>query len=210
MRPRLNIYASGSDTGGGSGFEKLFLNSQNDILKADIVAVISNHEYGGVRARAEKLGVHFIHLPKPWTAERYHEIQQRTKADFTALSGWLKPVSGLDPKTTFNIHPGPLPTFGGKGLYGHHVHEAVLAAYHRGEITHSAVSMHFVTERYDEGPVFFELQIEINPADTAKTLGERVNRQEHIWQSKITNKVLQGEIHWDGKNPNSLVGAIKL
>ncbi len=121
-----------------------------------------------------------------------------------ALSGWLKLVTGLDPKKTFNIHPAPLPRFGGPGMYGHYVHEAVMEAYHRGEITHSAVSMHFVTEKYDEGPVFFQKTVEILPNDTAEILAQRVNIVEHQFQPIVTNAVLQGKIGWDGKDPKSL------
>ena len=119
-------------------------------------------------------------------------------------SGWLKPVRGLDTKTTFNIHPGPLPEFGGTGMYGHHVHAAVLEAFHRGRLTHSAVCMHFVTSRYDEGPVFFRHPVPILENDTLETLGQRVNEAEHKFQPMITDLIVRGEISWDGKNPDSL------
>jgi phosphoribosylglycinamide formyltransferase-1 len=120
---------------------------------AEIIGVVSHIEHGGVRERADRLGIPFIYFPAPHTAERYQEIVK--DADFIALSGWMRLVAGLDPRVTFNIHPGPLPEFGGKGLYGNFVHEAVLKAYREGRITSSAVSMHFVTPEFDEGPVFF-------------------------------------------------------
>jgi phosphoribosylglycinamide formyltransferase-1 len=210
MEPNLLIFASGTKTGGGSGFEKLVEARNAGILKANLVGVVSNHENGGVAERAKRLGVPFIHFAGPFTAEEYQRIVSESGADFVALSGWLKLVSGLDPRTTFNIHPGPLPLFGGAGMYGHHVHEAVMRAYQNGEVTHSAVSMHFVTERYDEGPLFFEAGVEILPTDTASTLGQRVNAKEHEWQAKITNKVIHGEIGWDGEHPDSLFGSIKI
>jgi folate-dependent phosphoribosylglycinamide formyltransferase PurN len=209
MQPRLLVFASGGEkeTEGGSGFENLVLSAKEDInLHADIVGVVSNHEHGGVRTRAEKLGVDFYYFPKPWTAERYRGFVLRLGASFVALSGWLKLVQGLDPRTMFNIHPGPLPLTA--GMYGHHVHEAVIEAYRRGEITHSAVTMHFVTEEYDKGPVFFTVPIEILPEDTAESLGKRVNAKEHEWQPVMTNKVLSGETKWDGKNPSTLFGAM--
>lgn len=203
-KPRLLVFASGSATGGGSGFEKLVVASREGVLDADIVAVVSNYLRGGIRERASRLGISFIHFPGPWTEVEYKEIKARIGFDFAALSGWLKLVKGLDPKITFNIHPGPLPDFGGPRMYGHYVHEAVLKAYRDGVITHSAVSMHFVTEEYDRGPVFFRKPVEIKPEDTAGEIGNRVNAQEHIWQPRITNLVVRGEISWDGKNPNSL------
>jgi hypothetical protein len=119
-------------------------------------------------------------------------------------------VKGLDlktkfnSKTVFNIHPGPLPEFGGKGMYGHHVHEAVLAAFKRGEIEQSAVSMHFVTEDYDRGPTFLNLPVKIKKDDTAEDLGLRVNLFEHLYQPMITSMVVNGLISWDGVNPDSL------
>lgn len=202
--PRLVIFASGSATGGGSGFEKLVEASRSDILRAKIVAVISNHGNGGVRERADRLSVPFVYFAAPWTADRYREIMRNLTPDFIALSGWLKLVSGLDPRITFNIHPGPLPDFGGSGMYGHHVHEAVLQAYRAGKITHSAVSMHFVTEEYDRGPVFFRLPVEILPTDTPDDIATRVNKAEHEWQARITDHVVSGRIVWDGKDPRSL------
>jgi len=202
--PRLVIFASGSATGGGSGFEKLVEASRRDVLRAKIVAVISNHGNGGVRERADRLGVPFVHFAAPWTADRYRELIRELAPDFIALSGWLKLAAGLDPRITFNIHPGPLPDFGGPGMYGHHVHEAIMQAYRAGKITHSAVSMHFVTEEYDRGPVFFRLPVEILPTDTPDDIGARVNKAEHEWQARITDHVVNGRIGWDGKDPRSL------
>lgn len=197
--PKLLIFASGSKTGGGSGFENMI--RQQEVVGADFVGVVSNHEHGGVRERADRLGIPFIHFPGPWTAEAYQEVVRRSGADFVALSGWLKLVAGLNPRTTFNIHPGPLPRFGGDGMYGHHVHEAVI----KSGASHSAVSMHFVTPEYDEGPLFFSFPVPVLLGDTAETLGARVNAAEHSWQPFITRLVIQGDIRWDGKSKESLV-----
>lgn len=205
-KKKIIIFASGTKDGGGSGFENLVNATKKGILNAEILAVVSNHENGGVRERTDRLGIKFIHFIEPRTAERYQEIAKG--ANLVCLSGWLKLVTGLDSQKTINIHPGPLPRFGGAGMYGHHVHEAVMEAYKAGEITHSAVSMHFVTEKYDEGPLFFSQSVPILPDDTAESLAKRVNEAEHKWQPIITQKVLSGEISWDGKNPNSLKGQI--
>jgi len=201
---KLLIFASGSKDGGGSGFQELVENSRTGVLNAQIVAVVSNRESGGVKQKADKLGVPFIYFPEPWDQESYRKIVLLAGADFISLSGWLKRTIGLDTATTINIHPGLLPRFGGKGMYGHHVHEAVIEAYRKGEVKESAVSMHFVTEKYDEGPIFFKYPVLIRRNDTAETLGERVNKIEHGWQSYITNLVINGKISWDGKDPKSL------
>ena len=201
-KPKIIIFSSGTKTGGGSGFENMVNAIRSGILNADITAVVSNHENGGVREKADRLGIKFIYFPAPWSKENYQELTR--DVDLVCLSGWLKLVTGLDPKKTINIHPGPLPKFGGAGMYGHFVHEAVMEAFKKGEVTHSAVSMHFVTEKYDEGPLFFSQPVEIFPDDTPETLAKRVNEAEHKWQPIVTEKVLTGEISWDGENPDSL------
>jgi phosphoribosylglycinamide formyltransferase-1 len=115
------------------------------------------------------------------------------------LSGWLKLIAGLDPAQTINIHPGPLPRFGGPKLYGHYVHEAVMAAYQRGEITHSAVTMHFVDAVYDRGPILCALPVPIEPGDTPETLAAKVNRAEQEWQPRVLNYVVHGQVRLVGQ-----------
>ncbi len=210
MKPKLLILASGTATGGGSGFTNLLKSAKKGTLNADIIGVVSNHQNGGVRLQAHTNDVSFFHFPGPWTAEEYQRIARESGADFFALSGWLKLVTGLDvgttfnPKTVFNIHPGPLPEFGGPGLYGIKVHQAVIKAFEERRIEHSAVSMHFVTGEYDRGPVFLDHHVTIDHLDTPETLQRRVNGVEHQVQPHITNLVVKGEITWDGVNPYSL------
>jgi phosphoribosylglycinamide formyltransferase-1 len=203
-KPKLIVFASGSKNGGGSGFQELVENSLSGILQAVIIAVVSNYKKGGVRQRAEKFNIPFIRFPGTRTAEEYQRIIKNTGAEWIALSGWLKLAKGLDPCKTINIHPGPLPKFGGQGMYGHYVHEAVINAYQAGEIKFSAVTMHFVTDEYDRGPVFFQYPVIIRDDDTAESLAARVNKIEHSWQSFITNLVVTQQISWDGKNHESL------
>jgi len=201
----IMVFASGSASGGGSGLEQLIRNSQTGILKAKISAVVSNHAYGGVRKVAKRSDVEFVHFTGPWEADDYQKIVSQYEPDLIALSGWLKLTRGLDPKKTINIHPGPLPYFGGKGMHGHHVHEAIIKAYLDGKILFSAVSMHYVIDRYDEGPIIFSYPVYIGPDYDADKIASEVNKIEHSWQSYITNLVLEGKIYWDGKDPKSLV-----
>jgi phosphoribosylglycinamide formyltransferase-1 len=195
-KPRILVFASGTKTWGGSGFQTMVEATRKNppILNAVIVAVVSNHKNGGVREKANRLEVPFHHWPGPFVAAGYKAYWDFFDPDYVMLSGWLKLVAGLDPARTINIHPGPLPEFGGDGMHGHHVHEAVMAAYRRGEITHSAVTMHFVDEVYDRGPVFFRYPILIMPDDTPETLASRVNREEHRWQSVALDYVVSGQV----------------
>lgn len=203
-KPKILVFASGTKDGGGSGFENLVEKTRTNNLNMEIIGVVSNHENGGVKRIAEMLGVPF-HLFREISAENYRQIVQETGADFVALSGWLKLVTGLDPKTTFNIHPAPLPRFGGPGMYGHFAHEAVIAAYRKKEILRTEMTMHFVTEKYDEGPVFFRHPVQIKKGDTPEILAERVKATEHVFQPIVTEMVVNGKIRWDGKNQESLI-----
>jgi phosphoribosylglycinamide formyltransferase-1 len=222
MKPKIIVFASGTATSGGSGFENLVVHSHphqgfpfvKKDLDAAIVAVVSNHEHGGVRERADRLGVPFIYFPGPFDVAHYTSILQKTSIEnigtaWVALSGWLKLVSGLDPQKTFNIHPALLSQLGGrfvgKDMYGHHIHEAVKKALDSGEIDHSGITMHFVTPEYDRGPVFFEYPVPLTHGMSAERISKAVNDAEHLWQPKITNMVVHEEIRWDGKNPESLM-----
>ncbi|TSC87143.1 MAG: phosphoribosylglycinamide formyltransferase 1 [Parcubacteria group bacterium Gr01-1014_8] len=208
-KPKLLIFASGTKIGGGSGFENLVQASRSGALGTEIVGVVSNHENGGVRERADRLGVPFIYFGGPWEAEHYQRVVKDSGAEWVMLSGWLKFVKGLDPMRTFNIHPALLSfdhgRFGGPGMYGHHIHEAVAEALEKGEITNSGCSMHFTTEEYDRGPIFFEYRVPLEKGMTAETIAKVVQAAEHEWQPKITNMVVHELIRWDGKDANTLV-----
>ena len=205
-KPKIIVFASGTKDGGGSGFENLVAATKTGVLDAEIVAVVSNHEHGGVCERAGRLGIPFI-LFSPGTD--YKKVVADAAAEWVALSGWFKHVSGLNPARTINIHPALLSQlggrFGGKGMYGHHIHDAVASALSNGEITESGFTMHFVTDEMDRGPAFFEHRIPIAARTTPDEIAKIVNKAEHEWQPKITNMVVHGKIRWDGKDPKSLV-----
>jgi phosphoribosylglycinamide formyltransferase-1 len=211
---RVLVFASGDEKGGGSGFQELveFSRTNPPVLDAQIIGVISNHETGGVRRRADALRVLFEYWPGPYDANGYRAFVEKYQADFVMCSGWLKFVRGLDPARTVNIHPGPLPQFGGERMYGHYVHEAVMATYRRGEITQSAVTMHFVDEKaYDHGPIIFQMPVLIRPDDDAESLAKRVNEKERAWQSHILNLVVHrqislkdGQVVYKGDTPRRL------
>jgi len=226
--PKLLVFASGAQGGppgqdGGSGFGELVDWSRKNPDSFEVVGVVSNHENGGVKRRADALGIPFTHFDpsssrlnleiqglalKSAIAEQYQEIAKKSGADYFALSGWMKKTHGLPPARTINIHPALLSQlggrFGGAGMYGLKIHEAVKEVFEKGEITHSGLSMHFVTDTYDGGPVFFEYPVPLEKGMSAIDIRERVNAAEHEWQPKITNMVVHGEISWDGHDPKSL------
>ena len=199
MEEKLLVFASGeaNPESGGSGFVELVENSRSGILQARIVAVVSNHKDGGVAQKAKKLGIEFVHFPPPYTAESYQQIWQSFGQPPVSLSGWIKKVVGLPVHVGHNIHPAPLPGFGGQSWYGHSVHERVMEAFKAGQITSSAVCMHFVTQIFDDpNALFFKYPVLIRPDDDADSLGKRVNKIEHGWQSFITNLVITRQIRF--------------
>ncbi len=207
--PKILVFASGTKDGGGSGFQNLVEWSRANPNTFEVVGVVSNNENGGVRQKADTLGVPFTHFAGPYDADQYQAIVQKSGAEWCALSGWLRMVKGLDPKKTFNIHPGLLSVsngrFGGEGMWGNHVLDAVYDALQSGELSEFGISMHFVTDEYDRGPVFFEYKIPYQKGISKETVAELVHTAEHEFQPKITSMVVNGMISWDGKDPTSVV-----
>lgn len=203
-KQKIAVFAAGTEhkDKGATGLRNLIVKSRsnNPEINFDVVAVISNYPYGSAKAIADEYGILFLHLGAPFTRERYIDVVEKSGADWFALSGWLKLVLGLDPAKTFNIHPGSTTRYGGKGMFGIHVHEAVVKA---GDITTQA-TMHFVDEEYDKGPIVFRKFVDVKPTDTAEILQKNVNKVEHEYQPLITSMIVNGEISWDGENPDSL------
>lgn len=203
-RARIMLFASGTKTGGGSGFRNLVEATRVGLLDADIVGVMSNHFPGGVLKIAQELGVPFYFHYPDYEAKHFVDRMKMARAEWAVLCGFNKPVIGLDPRRTINVHPAPLPDFGGRGMYGLRTHRAVLEAFGRGEITRTEVCMHFVTEKYDDGPVFFRNPVALRAGETAEQLQERVKGVEQAWMPYALGLVTRGLISWDGSDPQSL------
>jgi phosphoribosylglycinamide formyltransferase-1 len=181
IAPRLAVLASG----GGSNLQALIDAHERGDLPAPIVLVISNHADAGALARAARHGIPAVHVD--WRRQgagtdphaRILELLREHQVDVVVLAGWLRLVDprvlAAYPGRVVNIHPGPLPRFGGRGMYGLHVHEAVLAA----GVERSGPTVHLVDEHYDEGPILAHVEVPVEAGDTAETLQQRVLRAEH-------------------------------
>ncbi len=223
----LIIFATGGKgpSEGGSGMENLLKHIEAGNIVVTSVSVVGNYAGGGVETKARNHGVHFEHFPKALRTPESHEaLVERLGGEhhFGMLSGclWQVPMKeapddsapGLDPRYWVNIHPGPLsvkdeeghPVFGGPGMHGMHVHEKVMEYYRKGLVRESGVSMHYVTQEYDKGPIIFEWPVPIMPWDTPATLAAAVNAAEHRFQPYVTKLVLERGIYWDGITPGSL------
>jgi folate-dependent phosphoribosylglycinamide formyltransferase PurN len=195
--PRVLVLASGEKEPGkgGSGYLELEEQSRTipGILNAKLVAVVSNHENGGVRTKNKLFDTPFEFFSKPYTAEKYRFFVEKYRADYVMCSGWLPWIRGLDIRKTINIHPGKIPEFG--GTWGHHVHEKALKWFEEGKGNITGVTMHFVDEvNWDHGPQFFFFPVKMRPGEDANKIGSRVNEKERAWQSYILNLVVHDHI----------------
>jgi len=169
-------------------------------LKSTPAVVISNNSNSGAIAKAKTEGVPCYYLSgktHPGPGELDEAILNaflRHQVDIVVLAGYMKK---LGPKTLahfqgriLNIHPALLPKFGGEGMWGIHVHEAVIAA---GE-KESGVTIHFVDENYDTGKILAQTRVPVMPHDTPETLAARVLEQEHILYAETLQRIVTGEI----------------
>ncbi len=118
-----------------------------------------------------------------------HHLQEEA-TDFIILAGflWLMPpcITAAYPYRIINIHPALLPAYGGKGMYGHHVHEAVIAAREQER----GITIHYVNEHYDEGAIIFQAKCPVLPADTPDDLAARIHELEYRYFPEIIEKTI--------------------
>ncbi len=178
---RVAAFASGR----GSNFEAILAKIQSGDLDAKFCVVITNNPNAGIIATAEKnkIPVRIISGDEPDT--ELISLLEEFKTEFIVLAGYLKKIGNgvIDhfPNRILNIHPGKLPDFGGKGKYGIHVHEAVIAA---GART-SAATVHFVDSEYDHGKKILQADVDVANDDDAYSLQKKVLEKEHeiFWQA---------------------------
>jgi phosphoribosylglycinamide formyltransferase-1 len=180
MKTRLGVMLSG----GGTTLQNLAEVIARGELDAEIVCVISSNPKAYGIVRAEKLGLPVkvisrksFETPAAFSEAVASELR-RHKVDLVCLAGYLSlwPIPPDFAGRVMNIHPALLPKFGGKGMHGHHVHEAVLAA---GE-AESGCTVHFADNTYDTGPIIVQRRVPVLPGDTADTLAARVFEEEKL------------------------------
>lgn len=183
---RLAILASGS----GSNAEKIMEYFQNS-AKGVIALVASNRSDALVLDRAKKFNVPtFIFNRKEMEAGELLKKLQEEKIDWVILAGFLLkiPVDLIRafPDHMVNIHPALLPKYGGKGMYGSHVHEAVKAA---GD-TETGITIHLVNEHYDEGKIIFQAATQVSADDTPETIAAKVHALEHRYFPEVIGSLV--------------------
>jgi len=196
MKAKLVVCASGE----GTNFEAIVKAARSGGLQAEIAGLITNRSGIGAIQRADRLGIpHRVIRPKNFAirSEWDHEMVRQMEAwgaDWVVLAGFLAligpEVLQRYPERVINSHPALLPKFGGEGMYGDRVHEAVLAA---GE-SESGITIHTIDDQYDRGRILAQDRVPVLSTDTAATLSERVKAREAMLYPKVLNDLVTGRI----------------
>ena len=185
---RLAVFASGS----GTNFQQIceYFNEKNSDIKIELLVVNKANTY--VVERAKQLNVKSVYFNREdfYSSEKVVECLLENQIDFIVLAGflWLVPSNILKnyENKIINIHPALLPKYGGKGMHGHHVHQAVIAAKEQ----ESGITIHYVNEKYDEGNIIFQAKCSITPEDTADSLAEKIHLLEKEHFPKVIDNLL--------------------
>jgi phosphoribosylglycinamide formyltransferase-1 len=184
---KIAIFASGS----GTNMERIasfFAENPN----VEVSLVVCNNPMAGVIQRAERLGipVEMIDRKSFYDTDSLTQKLKYLKIDLVVLAGflWLVPNHLLKafPDRIINIHPALLPSYGGKGMYGEKVHQAVIAAKER----FSGITIHYVNEQYDEGAVIFQEKIELVADETPESLASRIHELEYLHFPRVIDRLL--------------------
>ena len=188
---------------GGTNLQAIIDSCRSGAIDAEVRVVISNNSRSLALERARRANIPASHLsssthPTPdLLDEAITETLHRHGVQVVALAGYMKMLGTrtLDAYRSriLNVHPALLPKFGGQGMYGERVHEAVLAS---GERV-SGVTVHLVDEVYDHGPVVAQTQVPVLPDDTPGALAAKVLEQEHILYPETIQRIATGEIDLD-------------
>lgn len=183
---RIAIFASGSGTN-AQNIITYFANSK----AVKVVQVLSNNKNAKVLERANKLKISSLCFDR----ETFYKSgillnYLKTAADYIILAGflWKVPQNIITafPNKIINIHPALLPKYGGKGMYGMHVHNAVVKSREK----ESGITIHFVNENYDEGAILFQKKIEVLPTDTAEEVAKKIHELEYKHFPKVIEQTV--------------------
>jgi phosphoribosylglycinamide formyltransferase-1 len=196
MNPlRIGVLASG----GGTTLQAIIDACEGGSINAKIVTVISNNSQSGAANRARNHDLPLVHLsgqthPGPDQPDQVICAQLASAgAELVMLAGYMKKLGARTLETfkgrILNTHPALLPRFGGQGMYGNRVHQAVLDA---GE-TVTGITIHHVDAEYDAGPQFAQVEVPVEPGDTVDSLADRVQARERLFLVETLGEIAAGE-----------------
>ena len=184
---KIIIFASGS----GTNAERITTYFQEK-GNAEVTLIITNNPQAGVLSRAKRLGVPTLVADRNtlYHSEIVLSLMKQLQPDLIVLAGFLwkfpTPIIEAFPNRIINIHPALLPKYGGKGLYGHFVHEAVIA---HGE-SESGITIHYVNEHYDQGTIIYQAKTEVERSDNAERLAEKIHSLEYRHFPEVIERLL--------------------
>jgi len=182
---RLAIFASGN----GSNAEAIIKHLLNSAT-VEVSRIYSNNKDAYVIVRGKKFNISTDIFNKiEFTSQEFSETLLNKKYDLIILAGfmWLVPPSIVASykNKIINIHPALLPAYGGKGMYGDNVHQAVI----ENNENESGITIHYVNEYYDEGDIIFQTKCTVLNTDTPDSLAERIHKLEHQHYPKVIEKL---------------------
>ena len=188
---RLAIFASGT----GSNTQKIIDYFTSPIPRSNVsISLIGCNKPGaGVLEIAQQAGIKslLIDMKRFFYGDAYLPILKEAKIDLIVLAGFLwkipVPLINAFPKRIINVHPALLPKYGGKGMYGNKVHEAVIT---EGE-KKSGITIHYVDEHYDEGDIIFQATCDVLSDDTAEILARRIHQLEYEHYPAVIGKLIR-------------------
>lgn len=189
---RVAVLASGSGTNLQAIID--YLAELGDAASARVALVASDHADAGALERARTHGIEAVVLDKASRTSGLLPILEQRGIDLVVLAGYMRLVPAAVTRAyrgrIVNIHPALLPAFGGQGMYGMRVHEAVIAS----GVRTTGATVHFVDERYDEGPIISQQAVDVLPDDTPETLAARVLAAEHFLYPRVVDAVASGTL----------------
>jgi phosphoribosylglycinamide formyltransferase-1 len=188
MKKRIAIFASGS----GSNAQKIMEHFKRS-PEAEVVLILTNNPQAYVLQRADNFEVpsHIFTRNEFYQTDDVIKLLKNLQVDLIVLAGflWLVPPSLLKafPNKIINLHPALLPKFGGKGMYGDHVHQAVLDA----KEEESGITIHFVDEKFDEGEILHQSRFKIEPDDNLEMIKFKGQQLEHQHFPRVIENLLR-------------------
>lgn len=199
-RIRIGVLASG----GGTNLQSIIDSCERGEIDGDVVVVISNIPEAFALERARKHGIPAFCFPHKGVTREQHEADiisclEQHKVDLVCLAGYLRVLTPVlinkYAGRLMNTHPALLPSFGGKGMHGLHVHQAVLDY----GCKVSGCTIHFVTLDVDGGPIILQKAVPVQEGDTPESLQERVLKEEHRLYPRAVQLFAQGKLKIEGR-----------
>lgn len=191
-------------SGGGTNLQAIIDAIQAGRLHACIRVVLSSTREASALDRARRYGIPALHLardqfPTPEAfADQFLRVLAEYQTDLIVMAGYMKKLHRRIVQAyrnrVLNIHPALLPCFGGQGMYGHHVHEAVIAA----GVKVSGVTVHISDEEYDHGPIVAQRAVQVLDDDTPESLAARVLEVEHQLYPEVIQLFAEGRVRIEG------------